>query len=63
MAKLTQHKASKVCPITAPHDEALCGIVQARHRRSAEMNTAIDQQTAEEHQRAERGQRRAGGAG
>jgi hypothetical protein len=52
MAKLTQHKPSSACPITAPHDEAICGIVQARHRSSAEMNAAIDQQTAKERERA-----------
>jgi hypothetical protein len=52
MPKLIQHKPTATCPITAPHDEAICGLVRTRHRRSAEMNAAIDQQTADERQRA-----------
>jgi hypothetical protein len=51
MPKLIQHKPTAACPITAPHDEAICGIVRTRHHRSAEMNAAIERQTAEERQR------------
>ncbi|HEU4587378.1 MAG TPA: hypothetical protein VFS11_01925 [Gemmatimonadales bacterium] len=53
MPKVIQHKPTSACPITAPHDESICGIVVARHRRSAEMNAVIERQTAEEQQRAE----------
>ncbi len=52
MPKLTQHKSSAACPMTAPHDEAICDLVRARHQRSAEMNAAIERQLAEERDRA-----------
>lgn len=38
--------------MTAPHDEAICGIVRGRHARSAEMNAAIERQLAAERDRA-----------
>lgn len=63
MPKVIQHKATAACPITAPHDESICGIVVARHRRSAEMNAAIERQTAEEQQRADGHPGVASGAG
>jgi hypothetical protein len=46
------HKATADCGITGPHDPAICGIVQARQRRSAAMQEAIERQLAEEQARA-----------
>jgi hypothetical protein len=52
MAEFLTHKATAECGITGPHDPALCGIVQARRRRSAAMQEAIERQLAEEQARA-----------
>jgi hypothetical protein len=46
------HKATADCGITGPHDPAICGIVQARQRRSAAMQETIERQLAEEQVRA-----------
>jgi hypothetical protein len=46
------HKTTADCGITGPHDPAICGIVQARQRRSAAMQEAIERQLAEEQVRA-----------
>jgi hypothetical protein len=54
MPELITHKADPLCPMTGPHDPALCGLVAARHRRSAEMNAAIDRQEREEQERQAR---------
>jgi hypothetical protein len=52
MPRLIEHKPTAECPMTAPHDESICGIVAGRHRRSAEMDEAMERQLATEHQRA-----------
>ena len=52
MAESLTHKATAECGITGPHDPALCGIVQARRRRSAAMQEAIERQLADEEARA-----------
>ncbi len=46
------HKPTADCTITGPHDETICGIVQARRRRSAQMQAEIERQLAEERTRA-----------
>jgi hypothetical protein len=51
MPELIIHKADPACPMTAPHDPAICGLVAGRHRRSAEMNAAIERQEKEEEER------------
>jgi hypothetical protein len=56
MSDLITHKADPACPMTGPHAPAVCGLVAARHRRSAEMNAAMDRQVEQE---AERRARRA----
>ncbi|HET7600734.1 MAG TPA: hypothetical protein VFK09_10595 [Gemmatimonadales bacterium] len=52
MSRLIEHKPTAECQVTAPHDEAICGIVAGRHRRSAEMNAAIERQLEAERERA-----------
>lgn len=52
MPDTVEHKPAAECPMTAPHDPALCGLVQARRRRSEQMNAAIERQRAEERERA-----------
>lgn len=52
MSDLVTHKADPACPMTGPHDPAVCGLVAARRQRSAEMNAAMDRQVEQE---AERG--------
>ena len=54
MPELITHKADPACPMTGPHDAAICGIVAARHRRSEVMNAAIDRQEKEEQERQSR---------
>ena len=54
MPELITHKADPACPMTGPHDPAICGLVADRHRRSAEMNAAIDRQEKEEQERQSR---------
>jgi hypothetical protein len=54
MAELTTHKPTAACFMTGPHDVAICGLVAARRRRSAEMNEAIERQRKEEQERAAR---------
>ncbi len=54
MVEFTTHKPTAACFMTGPHDVALCGLVAARRRRSAEMNEAIEQQRKEEQERAAR---------
>lgn len=51
MPDLVTHKADQACPMTGPHDPAICGLVAARRRRSAEMNAAMDRQEQEEQER------------
>jgi hypothetical protein len=48
------HKPTADCTITGPHDSESCGIVQARRRRSAEMQSEIERQLADERTRAAR---------
>ena len=52
MAQSLIHKATADCGITGPHEPAICGIVQARQRRSAAMQETIERQLAEEQVRA-----------
>jgi hypothetical protein len=47
------HKATPDCVITGPHDPELCGIVQARRRRSAEMQAEIERQLESERARTD----------
>jgi hypothetical protein len=48
------HKPTADCSITGPHEPAICGIVHARHRRSAEMQAVIVRQLEDERTRAQR---------
>jgi hypothetical protein len=57
MAEPLTHKAMPECGITGPHAAELCGIVQARRRRSAFMQEAIERQLAEEEARAREARR------
>ncbi len=54
MVELTTHKPAAECLMTGPHDVAVCGLVAARRRRSAEMNEAIERQLKDEQERAAR---------
>lgn len=54
MPGTVEHKPTAECPMTAPHDPALCGLVQARRRRSEEMNALSERRRAEEREREAR---------